>query len=94
MYNERKTNMFDFLFLFTFLSRWIHSNKFELIDLRKNMKSTLVLSINVKLKVTRERREREKEREREREREKERERKRERGGGGGGGGETERDVLS
>ena len=55
--------MFDFSFLFTFLSRWIHSNKFELIDLRKNMKSTLVLSINVKLKVTRER-ERERGRER------------------------------
>ena len=48
MYTERefsKTNALDLSFLFIFLSRWINSNKFELIHLRKNMKSTLILSI-------------------------------------------------
>ena len=56
MYTERefsKTNALDLSLLFIFLSRWINSNKFELIHLRKNMKSTLTLSINVRLKVTR-----------------------------------------
>ena len=48
-----KTNALGFSFLFIFLSRWINSNKFELIHLRKNMKSTLTLSINIRLKVTR-----------------------------------------
>ena len=39
--------------LFIFLLRWINSNKFELIHLHMNMKSTFTLSINVMLKVTR-----------------------------------------
>ena len=56
MYTEReflKTNALDLSFLFIFLSRWINSNKFELIQRCKNMKNTLTVSINVKLKVTR-----------------------------------------
>ena len=39
-----KINTLDFSFLFVFLSRWINSNKFELIQLRKNMKNTFTLS--------------------------------------------------
>ena len=56
MYSERefsKISALNLLFLFIFLSRWINSNKLELIHLYKNMKSTLTLSINVRLKVTR-----------------------------------------
>ena len=48
-----KTNALDLSLRFIFLSRWINSNKFELIQLHKNMESTLALSINVMLKVTR-----------------------------------------
>ena len=48
-----KTSALDLSLRFIFLSRWINSNKFELIQLHKNMKSTLALSINVMLKVTR-----------------------------------------
>ena len=48
-----KTSALDLLFLFIFFLRLIYSSKFELIHLHKNMKSTLILSINVRLKVTR-----------------------------------------
>ena len=47
-----KINALDLSFLFIFISRWITSNKFELIHHYKNMKSTTTLSITVKLKVT------------------------------------------
>ena len=56
MYTERefsKTNVFELLFLFIFLLRWTNSNKFKLIQLHKNMKNNLTLSINERLKVTR-----------------------------------------
>ena len=56
VYTERefsKNNSPDLSFLFIFLLRWINSNKFELIHLRKKMKSTLTVSINVRLKTTR-----------------------------------------
>ena len=56
VYTERefsKNNSLDLSFLFIFLLRWINSNKFELIHLRKKMKSTLTVSINVRLKTTR-----------------------------------------
>ena len=59
VYTERefsKNNSLDLSFLFIFLLGWINSNKFELIHLRKKMKSTLTLSINVinvRLKTTR-----------------------------------------
>ena len=36
-----KTNPLDLSLLFIFLSRWINSNKFELIHIHKNIKSTL-----------------------------------------------------
>ena len=55
VYAERefsKTKTLNLSFLFIFLLRWINSNKFELIHLHKNIKSTLTLSINVQLKVT------------------------------------------
>ena len=45
--------MLDLSLLFIFLSRWINSNKFDLIHLRKNMKNTLTLRIDVRLEVTR-----------------------------------------
>ena len=48
-----KAKALDLSFLSIILSRWINSNKFELIHLCKNMKSTLSLSINVRLKMTR-----------------------------------------
>ena len=56
VYTERefsKNNSLDLSFLFIFLLSWINSNKFELIHLRKKMKSTLTVSINVRLKTTR-----------------------------------------
>ena len=48
-----KNQHIGFLFLFIFLSRWINWNKFKLIHLHKNMKSTQALSFNVMSKVTR-----------------------------------------
>ena len=46
-----KINALDLSFLFIFMSRWINSNKFELIHHYKNMKTTATLSITGKLKV-------------------------------------------
>ena len=42
-----KNQLVNLLFLFIFMPRWINSNKFELIHLCENLKSTLTLSINV-----------------------------------------------
>ena len=42
-----KNQLVNLLFLFIFMLRWINSNKFELIHLCENLKSTLTLSINV-----------------------------------------------
>ena len=56
MYTERefsKTNVLELLFLFIFLLSWTNSNKFKLIQLHKNMKNNLTLSINERVKVTR-----------------------------------------
>ena len=42
VYTERefsKINTFDLSFLFIFLSRWINSNKFEIIHIHKNMET-------------------------------------------------------
>ena len=47
-----KTNALHLLFLFIFLSRWVNSNKFELIHLHKKIKIILTLNINIRLKVT------------------------------------------
>ena len=38
-----KTNELDLSFFFIFFSRWIKLNKFELIDLHKNTKITLII---------------------------------------------------